>query len=126
MLDIKFIRNNLDFVCRKMAERGTAVNLDHFIDLDAKRRALLQEGETLRSERNTVSREIGGRKKNREDLSAVMSRMAEVSSCIKELDESLKDIEEKLNGFVLSIPNIPHESVVCGTCAADNPAIRTW
>src|SRR3990172_5920552 len=91
MLDIKFIRNNLDFVRRKMAERGTAVNLDDFIDLDAKRRALLQEVETLRSERNAVSREIGERKKKSEDLSAVMSRMAEVSCCIKELDESLKD-----------------------------------
>ena len=59
MLDIKLLRNDMDFVRRKMEERGASVALDRFTDLDAKRRNLLQEVEALRSERNTVSKAIG-------------------------------------------------------------------
>jgi len=55
-----------------------------------------------------------------------MSRMAEVSARIKELDESLNEIEAELTAVALTIPNIPHESVTCGAGAEDNPVIRTW
>ena len=126
MLDVKFIRNNLDFVRRKMAERQVSVDLDRFSRLDAVRRDLLQEVETLRNERNTVSKAIGERKKNREEATALLARMAEVSTRIKELDESLRNIEAELSGFALTIPNIPHEAVVCGAGAEDNPVLRTW
>jgi seryl-tRNA synthetase len=126
MLDIKFIRQNLDFVHRKMEERGQSVYLDRFTGLDAKRRELLQEVETLRSERNAVSRNIGEKKKAGEDVSELVSRMSEVSACIKELDESLNRTEEELNDVLLTIPNIPHESVVCGADSEDNPVVRKW
>lgn len=126
MLDIKFIRQNTDFVRRKMAERGQSVYLDRFTDLDAKRRDILQEVESLRSERNAVSKNIGEKKKAREDVSELLSRMSEVSTRIKELDESLKQTEEELNSVLLTIPNIPHESVFSGTCAEDNPVVRQW
>ncbi|MDP2735836.1 MAG: serine--tRNA ligase, partial [bacterium] len=126
MLDVKFIRNNLDFVGRKMAERQVSVDLDRFRRLDAARRDLLHEVEALRNERNTVSKTIGEKKKNKEDATALLARMAEVSARLKELDENLKNIEEELNGFALMIPNIPHESVVCGAGAEENPVLRTW
>ncbi len=126
MLDIKYIRHNADFVRRKMAERGQSVYLDRFAGLDAKRRDLLQEVEALRNERNTVSREIGEKKKNKEDASELMSRMADVSSRIKELDESLKTTEKELNDVLLTMPNIPHESVICGTGSDENPVVRMW
>lgn len=126
MLDVKFIRNNMDFVRMKMSERRAAVDLDRFSELDASRRDLLLEVENLRNERNTVSKEIGARKKNNEDSAPLVSAMAEVSARIKELDESLKNIEAELSDFVLTIPNITHESVVCGASAEDNPVIRTW
>jgi seryl-tRNA synthetase len=126
MLDIKFIRNNMDFVRRKMTERGAAVALDRFLGLDATRRDLLQEVENLRSERNTVSRAIGEKKKTGEDASGPMAAMAKVSLRIKELDESLKNAEEDLSALVLTIPNIPHESVVCGAGSENNPVVRTW
>ena len=126
MLDVKFIRQNADFVRRKMEERGQSVYLDRFTSLDAKRRELLQEVESLRSERNKVSKNIGEKKKAREDVSGLMSRMSWVSARIKELDESLKQTEEKLNSVLLTIPNIPHESVLSGTCSEDNPVVRQW
>jgi len=126
MLDIKFLRQNIDFVRKKMRERGQEVNLDTFAALDAKRRTILQDVETLRNERNTASKEIGERKKNKADASDLIARMGEVSDRIKELDASLKKIEEDLHNVLMVIPNIPHDSVICGTSSDDNPVLRVW
>jgi len=126
VLDIKFIRNNLDFVRGKMAARQAAVDLDRFQALDVCRRDLLQEVESLRNERNIVSRSIGEKKKQKEDTDALMSRMTAVSARIKELDETLQETETELTGIALSMPNIPHASVMCGADAAANPVLRTW
>ena len=126
MLDIKFLRQNIDFVRKKMLERGQAINLDAFAELDEKRRKILQEVEALRNERNTASKEIGEKKKKKEDASEIIARMSEVSNRIKELDESLKKIEEDLGAILMVIPNVPHESVAYGTSSEENPVIRTW
>ncbi len=126
MLDIKFLRQNIDFVRKKMRERGQEVNLDVFTALDTKRRTALQEVEILRNERNTASKEIGERKKNKKDASDLITRMGVVSDRIKELDEYLKKIEEDLHNVLMVIPNIPHESVAFGTSSDDNPVVRVW
>ncbi len=126
MLDIKFLRQNIDFVRKKMNERGQAVNLNDFVALDEKRRSVLLEVEILRNERNTASKEIGERKKKKEDASGLIARMSEVSDRIKELDESLKKIEDDLRNILMVIPNVPHKSVVYGTSSEDNPVIRVW
>ncbi|MBN1613851.1 MAG: serine--tRNA ligase [Deltaproteobacteria bacterium] len=126
MLDIKFLRQNLDLVGRKLKERGQEVDLDRFIRLDAQRRNILAEVETLRSERNAVSKQVGERKKRKESADDLISRMAEVSTRIKELDEILKSRDEELGQIVMVIPNIPHESVAFGTSSEDNPVVRTW
>ena len=126
MLDIKFLRQNIDFVRKKMLERGQDINLEAFAALDEKRRRILQEVETLRNERNTASKEIGEKKKKKEDASELIARMSNVSSRIKELDESLKKSEEDLGSILMIIPNVPHESVVYGTSSEDNPIIRVW
>ena len=126
MLDIKFLRQNIDFVRKKMLERGQRINLDAFTALEVKRRDILQEVEALRNERNTASKEIGERKKKKEDASEIIARMSEVSDRIKELDESLKKMEEDLRDIIMVIPNVPHESVTSGTSSDDNPVIRLW
>ncbi|PKN60370.1 MAG: serine--tRNA ligase [Deltaproteobacteria bacterium HGW-Deltaproteobacteria-11] len=126
MLDIKFLRQNWEIVRRKMLERGQEMDFGPFAALDAKRRDILQEVEVLRSERNTVSREVGEKKKRKENASALIGRMGEVSTRIKELDESLNKAEDELGEIVMTIPNIPHESVAYGTSSEDNPVIRIW
>ena len=126
MLDIKFLRHNVDLVRRKMRERGQEIDLDAFAGLDATRRGILQEVEALRNERNQASREIGEKKKLKEDASSIIARMAEVSSRIRELEESLKKAEEDLDTMIMTMPNIPHESVACGTSSEDNPVVREW
>jgi seryl-tRNA synthetase len=126
MLDIKYLRQNIDFVSGKMRERGQAMNLERFIALDAERRDIIQEVEGLRSERNTVSKQIGEKKKNREDAADIIARMGDVSARIKELDETLKQTDDELQAIMMTIPNLPHASVVCGKGAEDNPIIRVW
>jgi seryl-tRNA synthetase len=88
MLDIKYLRQNIDFVVGKMRERGQAMNLERFIALDEKRRDTIREVEALRNERNTVSKLIGEKKKNREDATEIIAQMGEVSNRIKELDDT--------------------------------------
>lgn len=126
MLDVKFLRDNIDLVRRKMLERGQELDLGEFVRLDQKRRDILLEVEGLRGERNRVSKEIGKKKGQKQDATEEITRMAEVSNRIKELDEQLKDTEEGLKKIVMIIPNIPHESVVYGTGSEDNPVVRMW
>jgi seryl-tRNA synthetase len=126
MLDIKYLRQNIELVRQKMDERGQKIDFDRFIDLDAKRRDILQAVETLRNERNSVSKEIGELKKKKEDASALIEKMGNVSAKIKEYDESLRVTEEELNAFVMFVPNIQHESVPQGHGSEDNLVVRSW
>lgn len=126
MLDIKFIRQNTELVRKKMLERGQEMDMAPFLNLDLRRRDILQEVEKLRNDRNTVSKEIGEKKKKKEDASAQIARMGDVSARIKSLDDELKIVEADLNAMVMVIPNIPHESVEYGTSSEDNPVVRVW
>ncbi len=126
MLDIKYLRQNLEFVTQKMEERGQGMNFERFSILDARRRELLQEVEQLRSERNAVSKQVGEKKKKGEDATGIIARMGDVSTRIKCLDEELKKTDEDLDGIVMTIPNVPHATVAVGRDANDNPVVRTW
>ncbi len=126
MLDIKYLRQNIDYVSGKMRERGQEMNLERFITLDAGRREIIREVEGLRGERNAVSKQIGEKKKNREDATDIIARMGLVSARIKELDEALKKTDEDLDAILMTIPNLPHASVVCGRGPEDNPVVRVW
>jgi seryl-tRNA synthetase len=126
MLDIKYLRQNTDLVRQKMAERGQSIDFDRFIDLEAKRRDILQTVETLRNERNSVSKQVGELKKKKEDASKLIEKMGDVAARIKEYDETLRVTEEELHAFVMIVPNIPHESVPQGKGSEDNPVVRTW
>lgn len=126
MLDIKYLRQNIDFVRKKMEERGQKIDFDRFLNLDAKRRDILQTVESLRNERNSVSKEIGELKKKKADASALIEKMGNVSAKIKELDETLRLTEEELNAFMMTVPNVPHESVPFGNGPEDNPVVRVW
>ncbi len=126
MLDTRFVREHIDFVQEKLAQRGPDIDLSRFSRLDQERRDILREVETLRGERNTVSKEIGQRKKHKEDASDLISKMGDVSAHIRELDETLKETETQFDDFLMTIPNIQHESVVSGTDSADNPVMRKW
>ncbi len=124
MLDIKFVRQNLEEVQKVLSTRGGAANLEKFGECDAKRREMLQEIEELRHRRNVVSDEIARMKKKGEDAENFVLEMRDVSVRIKELEKSLSEHEESVNKILMELPNIPHSSVPIGKNEADNPVIR--
>ena len=125
MLDLKFLRDNLDEVERRLATRGGAVDLGDFRKLDAGRRDLLNEAEKLKAERNQVSALIG-RTKDKSQVQGEIIRMKDVSARIKVLDEELRQVEESLKGLLLTLPNLPDAECPVGQSEEDNPEIRTW
>jgi seryl-tRNA synthetase len=126
VLDLKFVREHWEEVKEKVGRRGQAIDWDSFARLDAERREILRETESLRAQRNQVSDLIAGKKKKKEDASPEIAQMKEVSSRIKELEVKLNAVEEDLRGILMVIPNIPHESVVIGQEEADNLEMRRW
>ncbi|MFU0800536.1 MAG: serine--tRNA ligase [Xylanivirga thermophila] len=126
MLDIKFIRSNPEAVEKMLSDRKGTVDLKEFLELDGQRRKYIGESEQLKNKRNTVSQEIAKLKREKKDATSIMKEMKEVSKTIKEYDEKLKDIEEKLEAIVLTIPNMPHESVPVGNSDEDNKEVRRW
>lgn len=127
MLDIKFVRENYELVQEKLSKRGEDISeLEKFPKLDETRRALIQEAEALKARRNDVSSEVAQKKRNKEDAEDLILEMRQVSDRIKALDSELKSVEEELNQLMLTIPNIPHESVPIGESEDDNIEIRKW
>ena len=126
MLDLKFVRENLDKVAEAMKNRHTEVDLDAFRKLDQERRDLLQEVEADKSMRNSVSAEISKMKKNGEDASEKILSMRTLGDKIAETDKKLKEVEQGLLDIMLTIPNMPDASVPVGKDDTENPEVRKW
>lgn len=126
MLDLKYIRSNIEFLKEMLKNRNAKIDLDRFEELDEKRRALLSEVETLKAERNTASQEVGRLKRSGEDASEIISKMGIVSSKIKDLDKDLSVIADEIKYFQMTIPNVYHETTPVGNDEDDNILVRTW
>lgn len=125
MLDIKFIRENIDLVRQSLNERNLKLDLDAFIRLDDSRRKNLSELEGLRSERNKANDEISALLKEKKDAKQKISSMKEISEKISKLDDKLKELDTELGKIVLTIPNIPHPSIPRGA-PSNNKIVRSW
>jgi len=123
MLEIKYVRQNLAEVYEALEKRGDTATLDTFQTEDARRRGILAEIEDLRHRRNKVSDEIAALKKQGQDAQNLVLEMREVSARVKTLEQELTISEEKINGILIMLPNIPHPSVPTGKSEADNPVI---
>ncbi|ELU8150157.1 serine--tRNA ligase [Listeria monocytogenes] len=127
MLDVKLLRNNFDEVKQKLQNRGEDLGeFEKFGELDKRRRTLIVETEALKSQRNEVSQEIAKLKREKQDADAKIEEMRVVGDRIKTLDIELREIDEKLDTILMSIPNIPHESTPVGESEDDNVEIRKW
>ncbi|MCU0596134.1 MAG: serine--tRNA ligase [Desulfobacterota bacterium] len=126
MLDLRFIRANLDAVKQMLKNRRNDLDITAFEAIDRKRREILPVLENLRHRKNKVSDEIAQLKKQRQDASALIAEMKRVSGEIKELEAALAQVDEDLRPFLMVIPNLPHESVPVGAGSEDNPVVRTW
>ena len=127
MLDIKLIRENLDWAKDKLGRRGVKPEeLDELVKIDADRREELNRSEQLKAQRNKVSKEIAEIKRNKEDASTAVQKMREVGQEIKELDEKVAELTEKQNYILLRLPNFPDDSDPIGPDESYNEEVRKW
>ena len=131
MLELRFIRENLELVKEKTARRGQDITkLDDFASTDQHRLSILTEVEALKNQRNTVSKEISllkqGSGQEAERAETLIIEMRDANQRIKEMDTELSLIEENLQAIVMSIPNLCDDSVPVGQSDADNLEIRVW
>ena len=126
MLDVKLLRENLDEVKARMATRGAEINWDEFLAVDHERREALANIERLKEKKNRLSGEIGLLKKSGADAGALMGEAEEVSEAIRNSEKPLAEMEARFEAFMLSLPNLPNESVAIGKSAEDNKEIRRW
>lgn len=125
MLDLKFIKTNLEQVKNGMERRRANIDFSSLLDSDTKRKKLLQEIEALRHKRNTVSDEIAKIKKAKGDADDLIKEMRDVSETVKTLDKDLSEVEQSIKEFLISIPNLPHEDVPQGKDDTENRLERT-
>lgn len=127
MLDVKLLREDFEGVKAKLSHRGEELGeFEKFGALDTRRRTLIIEVETLKSQRNEVSQEIAQLKRDKKDADAKIEEMRVVGDRIKTFDIELNEIDEKLRNILMAIPNIPHESTPIGDTEDDNVEVRKW
>ncbi|PYM38552.1 MAG: serine--tRNA ligase [Candidatus Rokuibacteriota bacterium] len=127
MLPLKLIREQPEAVARALATRGGGGDiLKELLEADRQRRELLRTAEELKARRNRTSEAIGAAKRRGEDASAEMREMRAVGDRIRELDAALQRVDGDIEGLLLALPNLPHESVPAGATADDNEEIRRW
>jgi seryl-tRNA synthetase len=124
VLDINLIREQADVVRQALRDRQMETDpVDQVLELDEKRRALIQEVERLKAERNAVSKEIG-RMKDPAERQAKIEAMRAVGDRIAELDETLRQVEARLNDILATIPNIPDPRTPVGKDESENVVLR--
>jgi seryl-tRNA synthetase len=124
MLDINIIREQPDLVRKALADRQMETSpVDQVLELDQKRRLIIQESESLKAERNTVSKEIG-KAKDPTERQAKIEAMRQVGERISQLDESLRKIEDELNTVLAGIPNLPDSRSPYGKDDSENVILR--
>jgi len=126
MLDLGYVREHLDTIEKMARDRGVALDLAPFREIDGERRQLIRSTELLKAERNKANDEIVALKKAKQDASAILGRMKEVSDQIKRDDVKIAELDERMKAFLMIVPNIPHASVPVGHGAADNVEVRRW
>lgn len=128
MLDIKMIRQNPDKVKAAMKTRNFDADalIDALLQIDVDRRQIMGKVESMKAEQNAETKKIPAIKKEGGDVSAIMEEMRKLSDAIKECDAELSELENKQRDILLSIPNVPHESVPVGKDDSENVEIRRW
>ena len=126
MLDPRIIREKPDLLRQKIRDRGAAFDVDGLLNLEAERRRLLGELERLRARKNALSEEVGRRKRAGEDAAALVAEAAGIDPALKGLTEQHQKAQEQFDALLLTVPNLPHESVPVGPDATANREVRRW
>ncbi|WP_413437005.1 serine--tRNA ligase [Sulfuriferula sp. GW1] len=126
MLDIQLLRNDLDGVAQRLATRGYTLDTTEFQRLEAERKQLQTRTQELQAKRNASSKQIGMAKAKGEDVSAIMAEVANLGTELKAAESALEALQAPLNTLLMTIPNLPHESVPAGKSDADNVEVSRF
>ncbi len=126
MLDPQRLRQQPQDVSTKLKRRGFTLDLDSFAQLEAERRQLQSETESLQAKRNQTSKQIGKIKAEGGDIKPMLDSVASLGDKLKEMQDNLGVIQRQLHDFSSGIPNMPHESVPDGRDENDNVEVRRW
>jgi len=128
MIDIQSLRNDTEAVAKRLAARGFTLDVSGFAALEDARRKIQVATETLQSERNAKSKQIGQAKAAKDEarVDAIMGEVAGYGERLKQMEAENDAVQEKLRAFVSVIPNLLHESVPVGSAAEQNAEIRRW
>ena len=126
MLDLKFIRENPELVKKGIQAKGEMGDVERVLELDKRRRQIIQQVEDLKKQRNENSKKVAQLKKQGQDASEIINNTKQISETIKTLDDELKEVEQALHEELSRLPNLPHESTPIGVDANDNVQIKSW
>ena len=125
MIDIQILRNDIEFVKQKLSSRGFDLDVSTFKSLEDVRKELQVKTQDLQEKRNSISKEIGIAKSKNENTDLLMKNVNAISDDLKAGESELAELQEKINQFMLNLPNIPHESTPLGKSEADNKIVKT-
>jgi seryl-tRNA synthetase len=128
MLDLKFVRDNIGKVELALQRRGLTISLEEFVSKDVERRRALAAIDELRHRRNTLSEEVGKKKKAglHAEAQPLMDQVKDINLKIKQWEAEAEKHDPWVKDFLLTLPNLPDHSVPLGTSAEDNPVVKTW
>jgi len=126
MIDPQLLRKDLNAVIAGLARRYYTLDGQAFAALEGQRKAVQVETETLQSQRNALSKQIGVAKGRGESAEALMAQVNEIARRLEAQAQTLESVQARLNDWLLTIPNIPHESVPTGKDSDQNHEVRRW
>ena len=126
MLDPKLVRADLEAVAVALRKKHFELDVDRIRSLEAERREVQLRTEQLQGERKSGSKQFGMLRKQGEDTTELKARMDQINEELKSYEEKLKSLQSELDGIMLGVPNLPHESVPEGKDEDDNELVRTW
>ncbi|WP_291446124.1 serine--tRNA ligase [Desulfovibrio sp.] len=126
MIDLKLVQKQPEVLTKALTDRHSDLDVHEFLALDARRRALLTEVETLKSRRNAASAEVAAKKRAGEDATALLAEMSGVSERIKELDVETAQAKADVETWLMRVPNLPDAAVPVGKDESENVEVRRW
>ena len=126
MLDQNLLRKNLDEVVARLATRKFQFPVEKYNALESERKAVQSETEQLQAQRNAVAKQIGAAKKSGQDATELMQKGSEIASKLSDLEKRTEELKKALTDLLLTIPNLPHESVPVGKDETENVEVRRW
>ena len=126
MLDIKLLRSEPDRVAQALMVKGYHFDVAGFVRLEEQRKSLQQKTEDLQNERNVKSKSIGQAKAAGEDIAPLLAEVGDLGERLDQSKAAFAEVQEAMQTLLMSLPNMPHQSVPAGKDETDNELRSTW